>query len=191
MTFVADRLRVGLLTAHIPVAEVPRLLAEIGVTGIVRRISLFCRGLQDDLAIARPRIAVLGLNPHAGEDGLIGGEEARLLRPAIEEARRAGFDVRGPWPADGYFANVGRGLADYDGALACYHDQGLCGFKALAPAGGVHLTLGLRAIRTSCQHGTARDIAGQGKADASSMQAALRLAAEIAVRRQQRAAATP
>lgn len=183
MTFVADRLRAGLLTVHIPVAEVARLLAEIGVTGIVRRIAIFSRGLQDDLGVQRPRIAVLGLNPHAGEDGLIGSEETRLLRPAIEEARRAGFDVTGPWPADGHFANIGRGQIDHDGTLACYHDQALCGFKALTPRGGVQLTLGLRAIRTSCQHGTARDLAGKGAADASSMLAALRLAAEIAQRR--------
>jgi len=187
MTFVAGPLRVGLLTVHIPIVEVPRLLAEIGVTGIVRRIAMFSRGLQDDLGVERPRIAVLGLNPHAGEEGLIGGEETRLLRPAIEEARRAGFDVSGPWPADGHFANLARGLTDHDGTLACYHDQGLCGFKALAPKDGVQLTLGLRAIRTSCQHGTARDLAGTGKADPTSMRNALWLAAEIAQRRRKTA----
>ncbi|MBN2361858.1 MAG: 4-hydroxythreonine-4-phosphate dehydrogenase PdxA [Deltaproteobacteria bacterium] len=183
MTFVAGRLRIALLSVHIPIGEVPRLLAEFGVTGIVRRIAIFDRGLRDDLGVERPRIALLGLNPHAGEDGLIGNDEERLLRPAVDEARRAGFDVSGPWPADGYFANAGRGALEHDGALACYHDQGLVGFKALAPREGVQLTLGLRAIRTSCQHGTARDRAGQGIADPSSMLEALRLAAEIAQRR--------
>lgn len=185
MVFVGPSLRVALLTVHVPIAEVSKLLASIGVGGIARRLGMLADGLKRDLGIASPRLALLGLNPHAGEKGMMGGEEKQLLFPAVDEARAAGVQVEGPFSSDGLFSQVAAGEASYDGIMACYHDQGLVGFKALAPRGAAQMSMGLSVVRASCQHGTARDIAGQDRADPSSMVAALRLAAEVARRRAQ------
>lgn len=183
MTFVGGELRLGLLTVHVPLEQVSHELIRMAPAGIAHRIRLFHDGLRRDLGVSRPRIAILGLNPHAGEDGLLGAEEAQILIPALQRLRAEGLFVDGPLPADGYFSEVAAVGPRHDGILACYHDQGLVGFKALVPRGGVQLTLGLNIIRTSCQHGTARALVGTGRVDPSSMEAAIRLAAEIVRRR--------
>lgn len=182
MTFVGKKLRVGLLSIHLPIVELQSTFVAMGVEGIAARIAFFARGLQQSFAIANPRIAVFGLNPHASEGGLIGDVDLRLISPAIEQARRQGFAISGPLPADGFFAAHSLGRNDYDGVLACYHDQGLGGFKALEPH-GAQLSLGLPIIRTSVEHGTARNIAGQNRADPGSMIQAIDLAQELAIRR--------
>ena len=170
-------LRVALATIHEPVRRVADLVTRERLATV---LSTLHRGLRERLGVERPRIAVLGLNPHAGDGGVIGKEDLRTVAPAIEEARAGGIDASGPFPADAFF---GRGSwARVDAVLAMYHDQGLAPFKALAMGGGVNLTLGLPIVRTSPDHGTAFDIAGRGVADASSFAEAVRLAAEIAQR---------
>ena len=182
MTFVGQKLRVGLLSIHLPVADLQRYFEQLGVQGISERIVFFASNLQQSFAIARPRVAVFGLNPHASEGGLIGDADLRLVGPAIKRARQQGFDIIGPLPADGFFAAHSLGRAHYDGVLACYHDQGLGGFKALEPH-AAQLSLGLPIIRTSVEHGTARDIAGRNSADPGSMRAAIKLARQLVQRR--------
>jgi len=139
-----------------------------------------------DLGLPRQRVAVCGLNPHAGEGGEFGDEEITTIGPVVQAARKKGFDVVGPLPADTLFYNAYRG--DYDAVVAMYHDQGLAPMKMVAFANGVNWTLGLPFIRTSPDHGTAYDIAGRGKADPSSMRAAIRLAKQLAQERGQREA---
>lgn len=167
MIMCSDVLRVGLVTIHVPVSEISRDLSE---EKIVRSLTILRESLIRDFGIVEPRIAVLGLNPHAGDGGLLGSEEAEIIRPAIQEAARQGILAFGPFAADGLFA--GGGYTKYDAILAMYHDQGLAPFKALTPD-GVNFTAGLSEIRTSPDHGTAYDIAGQGKADPQSMRNAL------------------
>jgi 4-hydroxythreonine-4-phosphate dehydrogenase len=177
MMMVAGSLRVGLATAHIPLAEVPRALT----IGTVRdKLHLMHRALRRDFGIERPRVAVLGLNPHAGDGGVLGGEEQAVLAPALAAARAEGIDAEGPFPADGYFA-VHRDA--HDAVLAMYHDQGLVPFKALAFERGVNVTAGLPIVRTSPDHGTAYGIAGQGQAHPGSMRAAVEVAVAIARQR--------
>lgn len=183
MTFVGQNLRVGLLSIHLPIAELQQHFEALGVDGIAARIAFFAKGLEQSFGIAQPRIAVFGLNPHASEGGLIGDADLRLIGPAIAQARRQGLRIEGPLPADGFFAAQSLGRSHYDGVLACYHDQGLGGFKALEPH-GAQLSLGLPIIRCSVEHGTARDIAGQDRADPGSMRKALNLARELAVQKQ-------
>lgn len=183
MTFVGHTLRLGLLTIHQPICEVAPALRALGLQGIAERIVFFAQGLNRDFALAQPRIAVLGLNPHASEGGLLGDEDLQLMQPAIALARGRGVDVQGPLPADGFFAEwVLRGPR-FDGVLACYHDQGLVGFKTLEPQ-GAQLSLGLPIVRTSVEHGTARNIAGQDRAMPDSMISALLLADQVARSRQ-------
>ncbi|HLA63477.1 MAG TPA: 4-hydroxythreonine-4-phosphate dehydrogenase PdxA [Rhodothermales bacterium] len=171
-------LRVGLVTIHVPLRAVAALVTPERVGEVLGTVAA---GLRQDWGIAAPRLALLGLNPHAGDGGVLGNEENDVLRPALDAARRAGLDVEGPFPADAFF---GRGAwRRFDAVVACYHDQGLAPFKALAMGGGVNVTAGLPFIRTSPDHGTAFDVAGQGRADASSMTEAVRLAAELAARR--------
>jgi len=174
----AGPLRVALVTIHVPVAAVPELISG-------ERIGDTCRtlvaALRRDLGIGAPRLAVLGLNPHAGDGGVIGTEEIDTVRPALDALRADGLDVSGPHPADAFF---GRGAWRHaDAVVAMYHDQGLAPFKALAQGAGVNVTLGLPIVRTSPDHGTAFDVAGRGVADPSSMEAAVRLAADMATRR--------
>lgn len=178
MMMVSEGLRVGLVTTHVPVRDVADLVTEEAILGKLR---ILAASLRQDFGIASPRIAVLGLNPHAGDGGVIGGEEVEVIAPALERARAEGLGVGGPHPADAFFGTGGP--ARHDAVLAMYHDQGLVPFKALAMGRGVNFTAGLPIVRTSPDHGTAFDIAGQGRARAGSMAAALRLAAEAAARR--------
>ncbi len=174
MMFHSDPLRVVLATIHVPLAEVPRLLTR---SVMQRTIALTARELPKFDKVA-PRIAVAGLNPHAGEHGLFGREEAETIAPAIEACRSHGIDVSGPFPADTVFVRAQRG--EFDVVVACYHDQGLIPVKLVAFGQAVNVTLGLPIVRTSVDHGTAFDIAGKGVADAGSMVAAVLLAARLA-----------
>lgn len=177
MMFYASALKVALITVHIPLAEVPAALTLDLVTAT---IALVARELPR-FGIARPRLALAGLNPHAGENGVLGREDDAVLVPAVAACRAQGIDVHGPIPGDTVFVRASRG--EFDAVLACYHDQGLIPVKLLAFGTAVNVTLGLPIVRTSVDHGTAFDIAGQGKADAGSMVEAVLLAARLAASR--------
>ncbi len=168
MVLCNERLRVALATTHLPISAVPSALSR---ELIEEKITQFAESLKADFGVHHPRIAVLALNPHCGDSGLLGNEEAEIITPAIAAAREKHIDAFGPYPADGFF-----GAAHYekfDGVLAMYHDQGLAPLKALGMDSGVNLTAGLPKVRTSPDHGTAYDIAGQGQADAQSMRCAI------------------
>ena len=173
MMFYAEELRVVLATIHVPIADVPRLLTRELVDFI---IDLTAREIPR-FGFSRPRLALAGLNPHAGEHGVIGREDEAVLRPAVEAARERGIDITGPWPGDTVFGRADRG--EFDAVIACYHDQGLIPVKLLAFGHAVNVTLGLPIVRTSVDHGTAFDIAGKGVADPSSMIEAVLLAARL------------
>jgi 4-hydroxythreonine-4-phosphate dehydrogenase len=174
MMFYSEALRVVLATVHIALADVPRALTA---ASLETTIDLTARELPR-FGIARPRIAVAGLNPHAGEHGLFGREEQTAIGPAIAACRRRGVDVSGPFPADTIFIRARQG--DFDVVVACYHDQGLIPVKLVAFGQAVNVTLGLPIVRTSVDHGTAFDIVGKGVADPESMIAAVLLAARLA-----------
>ena len=174
MMFHSDALRVVLATIHIPLAEVPKALTRMSLEAT---IELTARELPR-FGVSTPRIAVAGLNPHAGEHGLFGREDDEVIRPAIEACRGRSIDVAGPFPGDSVFVRAVRG--EFDVVVACYHDQGLIPVKLLAFGRAVNVTLGLPIVRTSVDHGTAFDIAGRGMADAGSMIAAVLLAARLA-----------
>ncbi len=174
MLFWSDRLRVVLATVHIPLAEVPRALTTERLLAVIR---LTARSLPR-FGVARPRLAVAGLNPHAGENGVLGLEDRDVLAPAVADARTSGIDVTGPLPADTVFVRAARG--EFDVVVAAYHDQGLVPVKLLAFGRAVNVTLGLPIIRTSVDHGTAFDIARQGVADEGSLVEAILLAAKLA-----------
>jgi len=176
MMFHSDALRVVLATVHIALAEVPRALTQ---ESLESTIALTARELPR-FGVPAPRIGMAGLNPHAGEHGLFGGEEDRVIRPAVVACRARGIDVSGPFPGDTIFVRAIRG--DFDVVVACYHDQGLIPVKLVAFGQAVNVTLGLPIVRTSVDHGTAFDIAGRGVADPGSMIAAVRLAARLALR---------
>ena len=178
MMLAGDRLRVVLVTIHCALRDVPDLLTE---EGIHRTLVLTDRGLRSDFGMASPRLAVAALNPHAGEQGLFGREETEILAPAVHRARADGLDANGPFPADTLFHAAASG--QYDAVVCMYHDQGLIPLKLLHFADGVNVTLGLPMVRTSVDHGTAYDIAGQGIADPSSLKAAIRMAAQMAENR--------
>jgi len=163
MMLCAGNFRVALLTEHIPVSEIA---SQITKEAILSKLSIINKSLQKDFGIDRPRIAVLALNPHAGDEGLIGTEEEMILKPAIKEAKNNNMIVTGPFSADAFFARNYH--KKFDAVLAMYHDQGLIPFKALASGEGVNFTAGLPAVRTSPDHGVAFDIAGKNKADTSS-----------------------
>jgi 4-hydroxythreonine-4-phosphate dehydrogenase len=173
MMFYSERLRVVLATIHVPVAEVPRLLTRDLLADV---IELTAAELPR-FGFSHPRLALAGLNPHAGEHGLIGCEEQAVLEPAVRSSRDAGIDVVGPLPADTVFVRAVRG--EFDAVIACYHDQGLIPVKLVAFGQAVNVTLGLPLIRTSVDHGTAFDIAGQGIADPESMIQAILLAMKL------------
>ena len=177
MMFWSEPLKVVLATVHVPLVEVPSALTR---TVVDRTIALTARELPR-FGVAIPRIAVAGLNPHAGEDGLMGDEEIRVLRPAIESARAEGLNITGPVPGDTVFVRAISG--EFDVVIACYHDQGLIPVKVVAFGHAVNVTLGLPIIRTSVDHGTAFDIAGRNLANPSSMVEAVLLAARLASRR--------
>jgi 4-hydroxythreonine-4-phosphate dehydrogenase len=175
MMLAGAGLRVVPLTIHIPYVAVP---ATITKPAIAETAHILLDALRNDFGIAHPRLAVAGLNPHAGEEGAIGREEKEIIQPAVAELRAQGYEVLGPLPPDTMFHEEAR--AHYDAALCMYHDQALIPLKTLAFWDGVNVTLGLSIVRTSPDHGTAFDIAGKGKADSRSMIAAIKLAAEIA-----------
>ncbi len=168
MFMTADNMRIGLLTEHVPVAEVAQYVTKANILG---KLQLMTDSLIKDFGIDSPRIAVLGLNPHAGDDGLIGQEEIKEIIPAINQAKNNGMLAFGPYSADAFFAR--NMYAQFDGVLAMYHDQGLIPFKSLAAGEGINYTAGLPIVRTSPDHGTAFDIAGKNLADASSFRQAI------------------
>ncbi len=177
MFMVADNMRVGLVTEHVPVSEIAKHITK---EAIVSKLKMMNNSLLKDFGVEKPKIAVLGLNPHAGDEGLIGNEEETIIKFAIKDAKHH-MMVFGPYSADAFFA---RGLHEkFDGVLAMYHDQGLIPFKSLAYGEGVNFTAGIEGIRTSPDHGTAFDIAGKDKADASSFLAATFEAVDIYRRR--------
>jgi 4-hydroxythreonine-4-phosphate dehydrogenase len=159
---------------HVPLAKVAGLLT---VDEVSRTIAMTADWLHH-LGVASPRVALAGLNPHAGESGLLGSEDEAVLRPAVAAAVQQGLAASGPWPADTVFVRAVRG--EFDAVVACYHDQGLIPVKLLAFGQAVNVTIGLPIIRTSVDHGTAFDIAGRGVADHSSLVSAVRLAARLA-----------
>jgi 4-hydroxythreonine-4-phosphate dehydrogenase len=179
MMFYADTLRVVLATVHIPLSEVPRAITRERIEEVV---TLTAEELPR-FGHANPQIAVAGLNPHAGEHGVIGSENDDVLRPAIEACRRRGILVHGPFPSDTIFLRALKG--EFDAVVACYHDQGLIPVKMAAFGRAVNVTLGLPIVRTSVDHGTAFDIAGRGIADPSSLVEAVKLAARLAGARKQ------
>lgn len=185
MMMVGARLRVVLVTTHLALGAVPVTLT----LPLVRETLVVAeRALRDHFGFGRPRLGVAGLNPHAGEQGVFGDEEIRIIGPAVRAARRCGIDARGPFAADSLFPRALQG--HFDAVVCMYHDQGLAPFKLLHFADGVNVTVGLPFVRTSPDHGTAHDIAGRGVADDRSMAAALRLAAVLAGHRRAHAHAT-
>ena len=178
MMMAGDRLRVTLVTIHTPLRDVP---ASLTTEKIHKLIEMTATSLQRDFAVSRPRLAVAALNPHAGEAGMFGNEEELVISPAIRRARRDGWLADGPYPADTVFFKAAAG--DYDAVVCMYHDQGLIPFKLLHFKDGVNVTIGLPLVRTSVDHGTAYDIAGQGLADPASLAAAVRMARAIIANR--------
>ena len=178
MMFWSEPLKVVLATIHIPLAEVSSALTRAVLDGI---IDLTARELPRFGGLAVPRLAMAGLNPHAGEEGVLGSEEVTTVRPALVAARACGINLEGPFPGDTVFLRASRG--EFDAVIACYHDQGLIPVKLLAFGRSVNVTLGLPIIRTSVDHGTAFDIAGRGVADAESLVVAAVLAAQLAAAR--------
>lgn len=174
MLMVSDNIRVGVVTNHLPLREVA---AAVTREKVLRKLLILAETLRIDFNIGKPTIAVLGLNPHAGDEGAIGDEDDKIVRPAIEDAKAKGILAFGPFPADGMFGS-GQ-YHKFDAVLAMYHDQGLVGFKSLSFGEGVNYTAGLAAVRTSPDHGTAYDIAGKGEAEETSFIKALYLAADI------------
>ncbi len=174
MLMVSDLMKVGLVAGHLPVAQ---LSAFITTELIVEKLQILSRSLLMDFGIRNPRIAVLGLNPHAGDNGLLGQEEQEVIIPAIEQARKMKILAFGPFPADGFFG-AGR-FARFDGVLAMYHDQGLGPFKALTMNNGVNFTAGLPVVRTSPAHGTAFELAGKNEASETSFRNAIYTAIDV------------
>lgn len=174
MLLVSENLRIGTVTGHIPIQEVAKKLsAEL----LQDKLNLLIKSLKADFGIKKPKIAVLGLNPHAGENGLLGKEEQTIIEPVIQQFKQRGNLVFGAFPADGFFAT--QSYKRFDAVLSMYHDQGLIPFKMLAFETGVNYTAGLSVVRTSPDHGTAYNIAGKGLADESSMRSAIFLALDI------------
>ncbi len=178
MMLVTDELRVALSTIHIPLKDVA---GSISIEKLKLQLTLLNESLKNDFGISSPKIGVLGLNPHAGDGGVIGTEEIKFIQPAVNELKQNGIKVEGPFAADGYFGN--RIYQNFDATFAMYHDQGLIPFKALSFGKGVNFTAGLPIIRTSPDHGTAFDIAGKNRADEKSLRSAYKLALEMALNR--------
>lgn len=174
MMFVARQTRLTIVTRHVPLKEVPKLITQ---KAVFDSIALMAKTLKEKFKIKNPKIAVLGLNPHAGENGLLGHEDGKYILPAINKAKAQGINAKGPLPADTFFAfapNL------YDGVIAMYHDQGLAPLKGMYMKELVNYTPGLPFVRTSPAHGTAYDIVGKNKADPASMSAAIKLACQLA-----------
>ena len=180
MILMNDRLRVALVTTHLAIKDVAKAITK---EAIIDKSTIFHLSLKRDFRISNPRIAVLALNPHAGDNGLLGAEEKEIIAPAIEALASKGIQAFGPYPTDGFFGSGA--YYHFDGILAMYHDQGLAPFKTIALDNGVNYTAGLPIVRTSPDHGTAYDIAGQGKADENSMRQAIYTAIDVWRNRQQ------
>ncbi len=182
MILAHQRLRVALITDHIPLAEVS---SKITKASVMLKAKQFAKSLQMDFGCENPKVALLGLNPHAGDQRVIGSEDADLLIPTIKSLNELGLQIEGPFAADGFFGQ--KSYENFDGVLSCYHDQGLVGFKTLAFGNGVNVTAGLPFVRTSPDHGTAFDIAGKGIANHHSFKAAVQTACRIVDKRQKNA----
>ncbi len=180
MLMISNNLRIGVITGHIPVNEIA---GRLNVDLILNKIDILHKSLITDFGINSPKIAVMGLNPHAGDEGLLGNEEITVIKPAIEKAKEKGYLVFGPYPADGFFGSSN--YNKFDGILAMYHDQGMLPFKTLSFDSGVNFTAGLPFIRTSPAHGTAYEIAGKDLASPDSFRAAMFLACDIWYNRKQ------
>ncbi len=174
MLMVSDLVRVGVVTGHIPLSEVPK---QITTEKILNKLQLMNKTLKQDFTLQKPKIAVLGLNPHSGDNGLIGNEEQEIIIPAIEKAREQGILAFGVYPSDGFFGSDM--MHKFDAVLAMYHDQGLAPFKAISFGSGVNFTAGLPIVRTSPDHGTAYDITGKNIANINSFKQAIYLAIDI------------
>lgn len=174
MLMVSETMKMGVVTTHLPIAEVAENLSKEKILSKIRIIS---KSLQQDFSISKPRIAVFGLNPHAGDNGLLGSEEKEIIIPAIKQAKKEGIIALGPYPADGFFGS--EDYRKFDAILAMYHDQGLIPFKLASFERGVNYTAGLPIIRTSPSHGTAYSLAGEDKASEQSFRQALYLAIDI------------
>lgn len=179
MMLAGERIRVSLVTTHCRLSEVPALISRETILSV---ILITFNSLLKDFAVPNPRLAVAALNPHAGECGLFGSEEREIIEPAVLDAKKARIPVEGPFPADTLFCRAYRG--EFDAVIAMYHDQGLIPLKLVHFSDAVNVTLGLPIIRTSVDHGTAYDIAGKGIADPSSMKAAIKTAAAMALNRE-------
>ncbi len=180
MFLVSDQLRVAVATGHIPLEKVKSAITK---ELIIKKVKQLEQSLRQDFGIAKPKIAVLGLNPHAGEDGLLGTEEKEVISPVISELKHKGMLLYGPLPADGFFGTGN--YRKFDGVLAMYHDQGLIPFKTIAFENGVNFTAGLPIVRTSPDHGTAYNIAGKNTADETSMREAIYLACDVVKNRKE------
>jgi 4-hydroxythreonine-4-phosphate dehydrogenase len=178
MTMVSDSTIISLASNHIPVSEIANALDK---KTILRKLKVLTKSLKQDFGFENPKIAVLGLNPHAGDDGVIGDDEEKYIKPAIKEAKNNSVLAAGPYPADGFFGNGE--FKKFDAILAMYHDQGLIPFKLLSFGAGVNFTAGLPVIRTSPDHGTAYSIAGKDLANADSMRKAIYLAKDLYINR--------
>lgn len=174
MLMASDQLKIGVATGHVPLRQVPDLITKELLFG---KINILMNTLKNDFGILKPKIAVLGLNPHAGEEGLLGSEEKDVIHHVIHDLRQRGNLVYGPFPADGFFGSMS--FQKFDAILAMYHDQGLVPFKSLAFDSGVNYTAGLSIVRTSPDHGTGYNIAGKNKASESSMREAIFMACDI------------
>lgn len=183
MLMVSPQIKLGLVTGHQPIQRIPQLITKDQVE---RKVKILISTLKHDFGIQKPRVALLGLNPHAGDQGIIGSEEQSIISPLVEELRQKGHMVFGPYPSDGFFAT--QQYLKFDAVLAMYHDQGLIPFKMLAFEDGVNFTAGLPIVRTSPDHGTAFDIAGKNKANEQSLRQAIYLAIEISQNRIQSSA---
>jgi 4-hydroxythreonine-4-phosphate dehydrogenase len=174
MMLCSDQMKIGTLTGHIPLSEVKKYVTK---ERLMSKLNVMMESLKNDFGIIKPRIAVLGLNPHAGEEGLLGTEEQEIIHPVIVDLHKRGHLVFGPYPADGFFGTMA--YRKFDAVLAMYHDQGLIPFKFMSFENGVNFTAGLPIVRTSPDHGTAYDIAGKNKASESSLREALYMAIDI------------
>ena len=178
MMLCSEEVRIAVVTGHIPLSEVP---AAITKELVEKKLNMLLASLQQDFGITKPRVAVLGLNPHAGEEGLLGSEDNDIIAPVVSDMRNHGNLVYGPLPADGFFGTLA--YKKYDAVLAMYHDQGLIPFKTIAFDRGVNFTAGLSVVRTSPDHGTAYNLAGKGEASESSLREAIFMACDIVRRR--------
>jgi|TARA_B100001142_G_scaffold330074_1_gene396029 4-hydroxythreonine-4-phosphate dehydrogenase len=180
MIMISDAMRIAFVTGHVPLSDVPNIITKGKLVNKIKQLSSV---LIQDFGISKPKIAIIGLNPHAGEDGMLGKEEKEIIIPSIKEAQEGNILAFGPYPADSFFTK--ENLKNFDGILSMYHDQGLTPFKTLSFKEGVNYTAGLSIVRTSPVHGTAYDIAGKNCADESSFRNAIYLACEIYKKREE------